>query len=66
MIKLYNALPRLWLIAKCLAIGYVAGSIHAPFGIEWRLNSGLPSYETILPTLPVGEMDVNDIEDELK
>lgn len=59
-------LPKLWLILKCLALGYIAGSIHAPFGIEWRTTSALPSYETILPTLPVEEMDINDIEDDIK
>lgn len=61
-----SKLPKLWLILKCLALGYIAGSIHAPFGIEWRTTSGLPDYERILPTLPVEEMDINDIEDEVE
>ena len=58
-------LPKLWLVIKCLTLGYIAGSIHAPFGIEWRTTSALPMYETILPDLPVAEMDINDIEDEV-
>lgn len=59
MLKLYNALPRLWLITKCLAIGYVAGSIHAPFGIVWRVDMedilGLGTH--VLPTEAMGEID---------
>ncbi len=57
---------KIMLVIKCLTLGYIAGSIHAPFGIEWRTTSALPMYETILPDLPVAEMDINDIEDELK
>lgn len=63
MIK--DRIKTIWLIAKCLGLGYIAGSIHAPFGIEWRTTSGLPDYERILPSLPVEEMDINDIEDEV-
>lgn len=58
-------LPKLWLVIKCLGLGYIAGSIHAPFGIEWRTTSALPGYDTILP-LPVQEMDIEALEDEVE
>lgn len=55
-------LKTAWLIAKCLAIGYVAGSIHAPFGIVWRVDMedvlGLGTH-----VLPTGEA-VGEIDDE--
>jgi len=57
-------LPKLWLIIKCLGLGYIAGSIHAPFGIEWRAESALPGYDTILP-LPVQAMDIDALDDDL-
>jgi len=57
--------PKLWLVVKCLGLGYIAGSIHAPFGIEWRTTSGLPEYERILPTLPTEPMNIDEIDDAL-
>lgn len=71
MIKSFKErIPKLWLILKCLAIGYIAGSIQAPFGLEWRKEDALPPGLTamdqmmrILP-LPVNQMDVEAIDDE--
>ena len=69
MIKaILNKVPKLWLVIKCLAIGYVAGSIHAPFGIEWRKDSALPSANSgfDILELPSRDLDIEAIDDDLK
>ena len=37
-----NKIKELAIYALILSIGYIIGSIHAPFELKWRTGSGLP------------------------
>lgn len=65
-------LRRLGLVSICLGVvlvsaglGFVAGSVYAPFGVVWRQGGTedvLGLYDRILPA---PAMDMKDLEDEI-